>query len=48
MKKISGYDKILESGSFKKLPVGGYVVKILNATDVPDKEYLRLCLPTDY
>lgn len=42
MKKISGYDKIQESGSFKKLPVGGYVVKILNATDVPDKEYLRL------
>nr|DAH60841.1 MAG TPA: hypothetical protein [Caudoviricetes sp.] len=42
MKKISGYDKIQESGSFKKLPVGGYVVKILNATDVSDKEYLRL------
>lgn len=42
MKKISGYDKIQESGSFKKLSVGGYVVKILNATDVPDKEYLRL------
>lgn len=42
MKKISGYDKIQESGSFKKLPVGGYVVKILNATDIPDKEYLRL------
>lgn len=42
MKKISGYDKIQESGSFKKLPVGGYVVKIRNATDVPDKEYLRL------
>lgn len=42
MKKISGYDKIQESGSFKRLPVGGYVVKILNVTDVPDKEYLRL------
>ena len=42
MKKISGYDKIQESGSFKKLPVGGYVVKILSAIDVPEKEYLRL------
>ena len=42
MKKISGYDKIQESGSFKKLPVGGYVVKILDATDVPEKEYLRI------
>ena len=40
MKKISGYDKIQEGGSFKKLPVGGYVVKILDATDVPEKEYL--------
>lgn len=42
MKKISGYDKIQESGSFKKLPVGGYIVKILSAIDVPEKEYLRL------
>ena len=42
MKKISGYDKIQESGSFKKLPVGGYVVKILSAIDVPEKEYLRI------
>nr|DAR10643.1 MAG TPA: hypothetical protein [Caudoviricetes sp.] len=42
MKKISGYDKIQESGSFKKLPVGGYVVKILSVIDVPEKEYLRL------
>ena len=42
MKKISGYDKIQEGGSFKKLPVGGYVVKILDATDVPEKEYLRI------
>ena len=42
MKRISGYDKIQESGSFKKLPVGGYVVKILSAIDVPEKEYLRL------
>lgn len=42
MKKISGYDKIQESGSFKKLPVGGYIVKILSAIDVPEKEYLRI------
>lgn len=42
MKKISGYDKIQESGSFKKLSPGGYVVKILDVTDVPDKEYLKV------
>lgn len=42
MKKISGYDKIQEGGSFKKLSPGGYVVNILDVTDVPDKEYLKV------
>lgn len=42
MKKISGYDKIQESGSFKRLGPGGYVVKLLDVTDVPDKEYLKV------
>lgn len=42
MKKISGYDKIQESGTFKRLAPGGYVVKLLDATDVPEKEYLRI------
>ncbi len=42
MKKISGYDNIQESGSFKKLAPGGYVVKILDVTDVPEKEYLKV------
>lgn len=42
MRKISGYDKIQESGSFKKLAPGGYIVKILDVTDVPDKEYLKV------
>lgn len=42
MKKISGYDKIQESGTFKRLAPGGYIVKLLDATDVPEKEYLRI------
>lgn len=42
MKKISGYDKIQESGSFKRLGPGGYVVKLLDVADVPDKEYLKV------
>lgn len=42
MKKISGYDKIQESGSFKRLGPGGYVVKLLDVADVPNKEYLKV------
>lgn len=42
MKKISGYDKIQEGGSFKRLMPGGYVVKILDVTDFPEKEYLKV------
>lgn len=42
MKKINGYDEVQESGSFKRLPAGAYIVRILDATDVPDKEYLKI------
>lgn len=42
MKRIENWDNIKENTGFKKLPAGGYIVKILNATDVPDKEYLRI------
>lgn len=42
MKAISNFDKIQESGSFEKLPIGGYIVKILAVDDVPEKEYLKI------
>lgn len=42
MKRIENWDNIKESTGFQRLPAGGYIVKILNATDVPDKEYLRI------
>lgn len=42
MKAISNFDKIQENGSFEKLPVGGYIVKILAVDDVPEKEYLKI------
>lgn len=42
MKAINNFDKIQESGSFEKLPVGGYIIKILTVDDVPEKEYLKI------
>lgn len=42
MKAISNFDKIQENGGFEKLPVGGYIVKILAVDDVPEKEYLKI------
>lgn len=42
MKKIDNYENIKENTGFKKLPVGGYIVKILDAKDVPEKEYLKI------
>lgn len=42
MKAINNFDKIQENTSFAKLPVGGYIVKILNVQDVPEKEYLKI------
>lgn len=42
MKVINNFDKIQESGNFEKLPVGGYIIKILEVDDVPEKEYLKI------
>lgn len=42
MKKIANWENIKENSGFAKLPVGGYVVKILNVQDVPEKEYLKI------
>lgn len=42
MKKINGFENVQERTSFKRLEPNAYVVKILNAEDVPDKEYLRI------
>lgn len=42
MRKIENWENIKESTGYQRLPAGGYIVKILNATDVPDKEYLRI------
>lgn len=42
MRKISGYENIQESGSFKRLAPGGYIVKILDVSDNLEKEYLKV------
>ena len=42
MKAINNFDKIQENSSFEKLPVGGYIIKILAVDDVPEKEYLKI------
>lgn len=42
MKVINNFDKIQESDSFKRLPVGGYIVKILSVNDVHENEYLKI------
>ena len=42
MRKISNWENITESTSFKRLAPGGYIVKLLNVEDHPDKEYLRI------
>lgn len=43
MKQIKDFDKIEAStGGSKRIPVGGYVVGIFAAQDVPDKEYLKI------
>lgn len=42
MRKIDNWENIQESTSFKRLPVGGYQVKILNVEDHPDREYLKI------
>lgn len=42
MKKIPNWNEIPEAGGNRQLPPGGYLCVITSATDVPDKEYLRL------
>lgn len=42
MKPIKDFDKIQASGDFERLPAGGYVIRITEATDEPSKEYLRI------
>lgn len=38
--KVKNWDMIEESTPGEKLPAGGYVIKIVDVNDVPDKEYL--------
>lgn len=42
MRKIENWANIKENNGFEKLPVGGYIVKILNVQDVAEKEYLKV------
>ena len=40
--KIKNWTLIEESAGGSKLPVGGYVIRILDVEDVPSREYLRI------
>lgn len=42
MKRINNWENIQDSTSFKRLTPNGYIVKILNVEDHPDKEYLKI------
>ena len=42
MKRIENWENIQESTSFKRLTPNGYICKILNAEDHPEKEYLKI------
>ena len=42
MKVINDFDKIQAAQDFKNLPTGGYVCKILNVIDTPDREFLKI------
>ena len=43
MKKINDFDKVQEnSGGFKRIPDGAYIVGVKKVEDVSDKEFLRL------
>lgn len=42
MRKINNWENIKENNGFEKLPVGGYIIKILNVQDVAEKEYLKV------
>lgn len=42
MKKINDWNEVQASGDFEKLEAGGYVIRITDVKDVPDKEYLEI------
>ena len=42
MKRIENWENIQESTSFKRLTPNGYICKILNVEDRPEKEYLKI------
>ena len=42
MESITGYNAIPDTGEYTKLPAGGYVIKITDVKDVPEKQYLRI------
>ena len=42
MKRINNWENIQESTSFKRLTPNGYICKILNVEDHPEKEYLKI------
>ena len=47
MKRIEGWENIKENSGFEKLSPGGYIVKLLNIQDVPEKEYLKISFDID-
>lgn len=42
MRVINNWENIKENSGFEKLPVGGYIIKILNVQDVAEKGYLKV------
>lgn len=42
MKKINDWENVKASGDFARPAAGGYVCKIVDVTDTPDKEYLHI------
>lgn len=40
--KIMNWEAVEESTPFEKLPAGGYVVRIVDVEDIPEKEYLNV------
>lgn len=40
--KIMDWESVAESAPFEKLPAGGYVCRIVDVEDVPQKEYLNV------
>lgn len=42
MQPIKGFDKVVASGDFERLPAGGYVVTITDVIDKPKASYLMI------